>query len=640
MKSRIVEQLGQTDIILPDLVAQGLRANDRAKLRMSALQAAMQHAHHRDVPAADLSAECRSAGVDAVAIQALVSGARSGAGGMIEAPGLGRLGEALTEDVATMIKAVHAADGSLGKAAEARLAAITAALPLGQGELADSDVARLTAVGDDGADSLHRLVMDLHKALNGLAVQCADEVVAGAHTYGLVPDDKPIIAAFMGGLERTRALKFDHPGLDTTVIRAGSRLVIQNDIGTTDAHVLLVSVEGLDVTITHTDVHQPRAQFFVNLLDAFPVHWSGIREQKAAGLAKGAAFYLVTGRYQAETAERRNGLLEAVGANLVFLIDWNKARKALRKLMSNGDAVRVLAFAARSGIGHRAFLELGGADLVALAIRHAAPGRIGFGEDLGSVLGREATREFLQTALRLATEALRHGRSARSVRDALEADLVRRVERNESALLATIVRQLGLARDIAAGVAVEVADRQFHRSDTSGNALRAKHIEEKADAIAVEARSAMARTHASPVILNLVDTVESTIDELEQAAFLASLVPRELDPALLAPLRELAATAIAGTEAAICGVEAAAGLADGESADSDDALAATGRLVDLEHAADIAERAATSLALMGDFDCKTALSVIELARALERATDLLAAIGHQLHAHVMADLSN
>jgi hypothetical protein len=53
---------------------------------------------------------------------------------------------------------------------------------------------------------------------------------AGAHAYGLEPDDRPIIEAFMAGLERTRALKFDHPGLGTTVARSGARLVIQSDI--------------------------------------------------------------------------------------------------------------------------------------------------------------------------------------------------------------------------------------------------------------------------------------------------------------------------------------------------------------------------------------------------------------------------
>ena len=47
----------------------------------------------------------------------------------------------------------------------------------------------------------------------------------------------------MAGLNRTAKLKFTHPGLATTATRAGGRLVIQNDIGTTDAHVIVIHVK-------------------------------------------------------------------------------------------------------------------------------------------------------------------------------------------------------------------------------------------------------------------------------------------------------------------------------------------------------------------------------------------------------------
>ncbi len=49
-----------------------------------------------------------------------------------------------------------------------------------------------------------------------------------------------MVAAFMRGVDRTRALKFNHPGLETSAVRSGSRLVIQNDIGTTDAHIVVI----------------------------------------------------------------------------------------------------------------------------------------------------------------------------------------------------------------------------------------------------------------------------------------------------------------------------------------------------------------------------------------------------------------
>jgi hypothetical protein len=43
--------------------------------------------------------------------------------------------------------------------------------------------------------------------------------------------------------------------------------------------------------------------------------------------------------------------------------------------------------------------------------------------------------------------------------------------------------------------------------------------------------------------------------------------------------------------------------------------------------------------LRGHFETETALAVLELARALERANDRMAVAGNLLHTHVMADLS-
>ena len=97
--------------------------------------------------------------------------------------------------------------------------------------------------------------------------------------------------------------------------------------------------------------------------------------------------------------------------------------------------------------------------------------------------------------------------------------------------------------------------------------------------------------------------------------------------------------AIASAEAAAVGAAAAADVPDGHRADSEDALAAMGRLIDAEHNADAAERVLTTVVLRGEFDLKTALSALELGRALERATDRLAGFGHVLHRHVFAELS-
>src|SRR5215831_7084633 len=643
MKTRIVQQLGEIEMLLPARVAEGLAANDRAKARLSALQAVVKQATHPAGEPDDLSAECAAAGLDASAIRSMVDAARETSPGRIATPALAKLVRSLFQDVDAMIAAVTAGDEAAGLAAASRLSALRTRLSADYDEIEIARITELSAL-PDGADSLHRLVMDLHKALNHLSATCAEEDVAGAHAHGLLPEDRPLIEAFMRGVDRTRDLKFDHPGLDTTVARSGARLVIQNDIGETDAHVVIVAVDAMNVTVTYTDIHRARARFFIALFDRFAVNWSGLDRQRAKGLAEGGAFYLITGRYQVDADKSREAFLEAIGMSLVFLIDWNKARKSLRNLVDGQSATRLLDWAARHRIGHRAYLEYGGSDLVAAAIRHAAPTRIGFGERLAAVLGYDIAVDFLRAVLRIATEGLQQGRSSRLVRDMIETELVRHLDRTDRAMLTIVTRQLGLAHDIAVNIASEIADRAIEPAirgsvpEESTLALRARRIEEKADRIAVDARVIAQRTNAGPIIAQLIDTAEQTVDELEQAAFVASLAPAVIDQKFLAPLAELADAAVQGTEAAASGIETATEVAEGRRADVDDTFEATRRLIDIEHAADAAERRITGLVL-GKGNGSGDVCILELARAIERATDRLARVGHLLREHVMTDLS-
>jgi hypothetical protein len=641
MKSQIIEQLGQADILLPSLVAEGLAANDRIKVRMSALQAAAHHAREPDRPATDLGVECRAAGIAPTALATLIGGAHLAGDGRIAAPNLARLMKEIHDDTTTMIRAVSAGKASEGETMTARLAAIRAGGALeAANEIEIARIANLTGVAPDGADSLHRLVMDLHKALNRLAADCSEEILAGAHVFGLQPEDRAAVESFMQGLNQTRGLKFNHPGLETMATRSGGRLLIQNDIGTTDAHVVVIAIKKNAVTVTYTDVHRARAKFFINLFDKFQAKWSGLDRHVAAGLGDDNAFFLVTGQYQADSAADRNAFLAALGAALVFLIDWNKARKLLRSWVAKDDAARILDWAARQRVGQRGFLELGGNELIGTAVRNAAPTRIGFGERLDQALGRNAAIDFLKTAMRVSTEALSAGRSVRLVRDQIEADLVRHLERVDGALLAIVLRQVGLAHDMTAIVATHIATLQAGRPvDGKQLADRAGLIERKADRIAIEARKEAARLNAGPVIEQLVDRIEEAVDELEQAAFIASLAPAGTDPALLAALAGLCAIATTATEAAASGLAAAIDVPEGRRADSEDALNAVIRLIDAEHAADTQERDVTARVFGGGFDLAMSLSVLELARAIERATDRLAGFGHLLRRHIMTDLS-
>ena len=69
-----------------------------------------------------------------------------------------------------------------------------------------------------------------------------------------------------------------------------------------------------------------------------------------------------------------------------------------------------------------------------------------------------------------------------------------------------------------------------------------------------------------------MNRIEEAIDELEQAAFIASLVPDEIAPDLLAPLAALCAAGVSGAEAAAIAVATAADVPDGHNIDTEDRL--------------------------------------------------------------------
>ncbi len=69
------------------------------------------------------------------------------------------------------------------------------------------------------------------------------------------------------------------------------------------------------------------------------------------------------------------------------MIDWNKARKALRNFVSNETAKKILHWSALQGYGHRGLLELGGEEAIFEAVRRVAGSRVPYGARLDAALG-------------------------------------------------------------------------------------------------------------------------------------------------------------------------------------------------------------------------------------------------------------
>ncbi|WP_374545210.1 hypothetical protein [Rhodoblastus sp.] len=643
VKTEIVESLGEGAVLLPALIASALAANDRLKIRLTLLQEASAHAADPGRPALPLESERRAVGLDEPAFDAVVSGARPLDRETFVAPGAGLLAVGLAEDLKAMAAPIAAAGGADAPKFKARLDARLAALPRFEGDrVGYSQVAALGSAQREAGDSAHLLVMDLHRAINRLAAETAVEQVDGAHCAGLDDLSRARVAAFMRGLNRTAFLAFGHPGLTTTAVRLGPRLSIQNDIGVTDAHVLVVRVEGLTATTTYTDVHRGRAKFFMSLFADEAVAWSPLAEKSERNLAEGEPFVLLNGVFSARDEADLDHYLEFLGSRIVFLIDWNKARKTLQLFTGKNAAIDILTAAARQDEGHRAFLELGGAELVYEAIRNAAPGRIAYGVPLNRALGEGECDAFLRHVLHVACDGLKDGRSIRLIRDEIQADLSQRLDTAEREILTLVLRHLGLTRMMAGLIETAfLPDGLAPHDERQRLCQRAKALEEKADRLTVAARKACERAHDGAALLCLVDQVENGADCFDQAAFLLSLALDESAPHLSAALGELAAIATRSVGELTRAVEGALLIPNGKRLDAAFALQRVEAVSAAEHEADAAERAAVAkiIGATPQGDARSLVLGLEIARALEEATDRLAHAAMSLRDRVLEELS-
>lgn len=205
-KTQAVASLGQRRLMLPAWVKAALSAaNDRLKVYLTVLQSAASHASNpnRDVP--DLSKEIAAAGLNTAWLHDLAAVARR-VDEELFIPDLPRMMKCVKDDFATMARPVletMPAGEEMHRRVQHRLEWLGT---LAQDRLNDQQVEELTHGRRGEGDSLHLIVMDLHKKINKLSSELASEVIAGANVWELQPQDRPRVAAFMRGLNRTSVL--------------------------------------------------------------------------------------------------------------------------------------------------------------------------------------------------------------------------------------------------------------------------------------------------------------------------------------------------------------------------------------------------------------------------------------------------
>jgi uncharacterized protein Yka (UPF0111/DUF47 family) len=650
-KSLIIEDLGEHSLLLPQALAAALTANDRIKLCFTVLQAAQQHVEHPEAPPPDLSAELRALEIDPQFATAVMQSRRD-AEGTLWVPGATQILQLIRTDVAAMrapLALAQTADAASFEIRERQLLESLASitddhLPAGIiAKITRAQHSSVTRVNDTAeSDSLHRLVMDLHKALNALQSSLSQETIDGAHVWRILESDRPLVRAFIGGVNETAPLKFNHPGLDTTATRVGNQLVIQNDIGTTDAHVLVVRVEDTTATLTYTDVHSQRLEFFQSLFSAFAVSWSEPSARHNDKLAETQEYRLVIGRFNAADQAALQRYLTFLGSRIVFLIDWNHARKRLREFISKADAVRVLKWAADHNIGHRGFIELGGERLLQEAIEFAQRAPARYGERLHETLGSEVAYDFIRFVLRECTTGLMQRRSERFIRDEIKAELARRFRSSHASILLIGLKHAERVFDLA----ITVQEGMLRYAEPQGAQMlqqlggRARSWEQECDGIVSQVRSLARRTTKPEVYADLLHTSDEAADGLEEAAFLMTHLPA-ISPGsdLMDPLRALAALLVAGAQESVKMYEVASHVTrEGEREDVQDFFAAVDRVVAIEHDTDTAERCVTSALLASTSDAKSLYLAAALGTVLEEAADGMALAALKLRDHLLNDV--
>lgn len=632
-KTRILDSLNEQALLLPSLVNRALSANDRVKYRFTLLQAAQSHAERPDAVTSSLRAERLAAGVADSDLDRVVGDSERVGKGRYRIPDSASIVRDALSDVAEMLEPLRAAETVESAAFAQRLQAFS--IPDSSGdELAADAIQAITSGDRAGSDSLHLLVMDMHRALNALQANLASETISGCRAYGIRDADRVLIAAFMDGINRTAPLKFDHPGLSATATRVGDKLVLQNDIGTTDAHVLVIHVTGRTVTVTYTDVHLPRLLFFQSLFEGYEVQWQDTRSRKDAGMEDGV-YHLCVGSYTARSSAQLRDYLGHLGSRLVFLIDWNRARKRLRLFVSRRAAIDLLKWAADGDIGHMAWLKTGGEQLIFDAMSFAYGSQLRPGDRLDALLSESRAVQFLRFNLKQALEGLTQGRPASLVADEVRAELASQVRSTEDALLDTALEHAGLIVELADTVRTALEAAQAGRQhEVAAMAERAKDWETAADRELNSARGTLLEGDNN-FMLQLMSKADDIADDLEEAVFHITLSP-------MAPATSISTLGKLVDPVANASRELVKALAASRHArrgvpreDMDDFLQAVHAIRTMEHASDLAERE-VKRTLAGDpRPFAEVFGIVEAARNLEEAADGLMHVALLLRDHVM-----
>ena len=636
-KVGIIEKIGDSGVLLPDLIMRGLAASDRLKYYLTLIQSAYSHAHVPSRPAPNLRVQREASGVDDPALDRLIESSVGRGSDTVYMPGacliVGSMFDEARRMMQPLLLAGKARSELRGRADiyQRRIEDLLAHAPVCADDLVTkSTIGTLTRLTENGHDTLYQLVIDLQWELNRLQSSVTMETIDGARVYGIQDDERTLVRAFMKGINETASLRFDRAGLVTTVAHEGDRLTIQNDLAAAPSHLIILHVAELSVTVTYADVHKSRIRFLQEMLKPFELQWT------APPASDGEE--LMVGQFTAASSEEVERFLTAVGSRLVFLIDWNRARKRLAQLVSKAEAFELLKWAADNNIGHAAFLKCGEVQLIEGALERAFSLELRPGARLDKWLGEDAARTFLMSVLRTTSSGLSAGRSLGLIEDEIEADLLRYLRTNDRRALADAADHAMLIAaldDQVQHTLLRLKNGGGHDEAARTSELAASYSI-KADQIVRHAGRWLQMGDSDQHLRAVLTDAEAAVNALEETAFLLTLVPASLDAKLLSLVGNMAHLVGSAVREYVDCLEESQNLSTTSvRSDVESFLLTIDHLIEMGHRAHAEKRALIEKLLRTTGEFPQLFIVVNLAEQLEHAATALARCGPTIRDHVM-----
>jgi uncharacterized protein Yka (UPF0111/DUF47 family) len=376
------------------------------------------------------------------------------------------------------------------------------------------------------------------------------------------------------------------------------------------------------------------------LLSETGIEWDDLTSHQTSAIPEGDLFYVARGRFSTQETKALASFLERLGSCLVFLIDWNRARKRLRLLVPNETAIRILRWAADHEVGHRGFLSLGGERLVYDALEQAVKTPLRYGEPLHEMIGKDVAQDYLCYVLQTAASGLLKGQSVALIRDQVRAELFNHFRSTEQRLLALAGRHANIIVQLAGGLRATLRQAASSEEALTGNAAKAKQAESRADEIVKETRLTVRRIPGTEVFRHILEVADDAVDDLEDSAFLAGLLSCHATPLdLPVPLLGLADLLVDGARAFQLAIGSAQYVhRGGERENMQKFLEAVDHLVTIEHQTDEREREVTAALVGSDVDCRHLHLLSGIATHFESAADALLRASLILRDHVLGEV--